>query len=310
VIHPAHGRAGGKVILLGEHAVVYGRPALAAGLGAGMEAEVVRGAGPHLQSDRPETTTDDRPSRLVIEAARAVGLDPREVVVRIRSTLPSGVGFGSSAALAISVLRACAAAAGRRLGLDEELALGRRLEASFHGHPSGIDPAAAALGTCFRFVRGEPPTITPLRPARPLPLVLVHPERGRSTGAAVGGLRQRWEADRARYEAVFDRVADVVDAGARAIERGDLPELGRAFDENQALLEALGVSSPGIGTLVAAARAAGASGAKLTGGGAGGAVIALADDPARVAAALARPGVRTRVVAIAAAGEVAARVSA
>jgi mevalonate kinase len=98
----------------------------------------------------------------------------------------------------------------------------------------------------------------------------------------------------------------VVDAGARAAERGDLPALGQAFDRNQELLAALGVSAPATAILVATARAAGALGAKLTGGGAGGAVIALAPDTARVAAALREHGVETIITHVGAAAEVAA----
>jgi mevalonate kinase len=197
--------------------------------------------------------------------------------------MPSGRGLGSSAALAVATLRALAAAAGRTLDPTLELDAGRRLEAVFHGTPSGIDPAAAALGTCFRFVRGEPPVVTPLPLPAPLPLVVAFGSRPRRTAAAVGGLRERWQADRARHEALFDEVAAVVERGARAATSGDLPALGRAFDDNQALLERLGVSSDEIATLVGAARRAGALGAKLTGGGAGGAVIALADDPESLA---------------------------
>ncbi len=302
---PARGRAAGKVILLGEHAVVYGRPALAAGLGLGLEVEVTASGGVlRVESDLASLADDPRPAALAAEAARALGLEPGGLTLRIRSGLPAGAGLGSSAALAIAVLRALAAAAGRRLGRDEELALGRRLEAIFHGHPSGIDPAAAAeTGSgCIRFVRGEPPTVTALPTARPLPLVIaLGPPR--STGAAVGGLRARWEADRARHERLFDQVAAVVEAGARAAEAGDLPALGRAFDENQALLEALGVSAPEVEALTAAARGAGALGAKLTGGGAGGAVIALAAEPERVAATLRTRQVETIVVRVGTAEE-------
>src|SRR5262249_58616790 len=140
-------------------------------------------------------------------------------------------------------------------------------------------PAAAALGACFRFVRGEPPSVTPLHLAEPLPLVVAFGDRPRCTGVAVGGLRARWEADRPRYEALFDAVAAVVERGALAMMAGDLAALGRAFDDDQALLETLGVSSEEIAALVSAARRAGALGAKLTGGGAGGAVIALAPAP-------------------------------
>jgi mevalonate kinase len=291
---PARGRAAGKVILLGEHAVVYGRPALAAGLPLGLEVELAAGAGPlRFESDHPELAADARPAALVDEAAAALGVATQGLVVRVRSELPPGVGLGSSAALAVAVLRALAAAAGRQLARDEELALGRRLEAIFHGTPSGIDPAAAALAGCFRFVRGDPPSITPLRLGTPLPLAVVLGARARSTGAAVGGLRTRWEADRARYEALFDEVAATVEAGAAAVERGDLAELGRAFDRNQDLLASLGVSAPEVDASVAAARAAGALGAKLTGGGAGGAVLALAEDPEAIARRLGAAGLRT-----------------
>jgi mevalonate kinase len=297
---PARARAAGKVILLGEHAVVYGRPALAAGIGLGLTVEVAAGEGPlRVETDRPALADDPRPARLVEEAAALVGLDPARLVLRVRSELPPGAGLGSSAALAIAVLRALSAVAGRSLVRDDELRLGRQLEAIFHGHPSGIDPAAAALGARpFRFVRGESPVVTPLAFARPLPLVVAHGDRPRSTGAAVGGLRARWEAERERYERLFDEIAALVDAGARAAEGGDLPALGRALDQNQAVLERLGVSAPEVEALVAAARRAGALGAKLTGGGAGGAVIALTPEPARVAAVLRDAGARVLLVEV------------
>jgi mevalonate kinase len=302
---PARGRAAGKVILLGEHAVVYGRPALAAGLGVGMEVEVVASDGPvRIEIDAGD---DPRPVRLVEDAATALGISADGLAVRVRSEIPIGAGLGSSAALSVAVLRALAAAAGRTLSLADEMALGRRLEAIFHGHPSGIDPAAAALGrSCFRFVRGEPPTVTPLATARPLPLVIALGARPRSTGAAVQGLRARWEADRARHERLFDEVAAVVGAGAGAAERGDLAALGAAFDRNQELLARLGVSAPEVDTLVAGARRAGALGAKLTGGGTGGAVLALARDATTLARALEEQGIETMIAQVGAAAEVAA----
>jgi mevalonate kinase len=276
---PACGRAAGKVILLGEHAVVYGRPALAAGLALGLEVEVKAGKGAaRVVTDRPEVEADSRPLHLVKEAAAVVGIPPRDLVVSIRSELPPGAGLGSSAALSVAVLRALADAVGRSLGRDEELGLGRRLEAIFHGHPSGVAAAAAALGGCFRFVRGDPPTITPLRPARAIPLVVALARRPRSTGAAVGGLRARWRRT-ARVTSGSSMRSGRRRRGAHAALAGDLAALGRAFDQNQALLVELGVSAPEVDELVSAARAAGALGAKLTGGGAGGAVLALAPRP-------------------------------
>jgi mevalonate kinase len=298
---PAHGRAGGKVILLGEHVVVYGRPALATGLPLSIDATVEVGAGPGVIS---EAEVDPRTTRLVAEAARAFGLDPSRLVVRVRSDVPPGRGLGSSAALSVAVLRAMAAAAGRTLDVPATLAFGRELESIFHGTPSGVDPAAAALGTCFRFVRGEPPTVTPVALPRPLRLVIAYGKRARSTGSAVGALRDRWQRDRDRYEALFDDAAAIVEQGIAAAERGDLPALGAAFDRNQAVLEGLGVSHEDVERLVAAAREAGALGAKLTGGGAGGAIVALVDDVESVTRALGACGATTMVVEV---GDVAAR---
>jgi mevalonate kinase len=260
--------------------------------------EATEGDGPAVVSDDPALTADPRPCELVVQAALLLGLDPSRIVLRVRSELPPGRGLGSSAALAVAALRALAPT---RLARSTELDAGRRLEAVFHGTPSGIDPAAAALGTCFRFVRGEPPSVTPLRLAEPLPLVVAFGDRPRSTGAAVGGLRARWEADRPRHEALFDAVAAVVERGAQAMVAGDLAALGRTFDDNQALLETLGVSSDDVATLVSAARRAGALGAKLTGGGAGGAVIALASDPEAVATRLRADGWTALVTRVSAA---------
>lgn len=291
----AHGRAGGKVLLLGEHVVVYGRPALATGLPLALDATVEDGAGPRLLSAEPG---DPRGTRLVADAARLMGLDPSRVVVRVSSAIPAGRGLGSSAALSIAVLRAMAAAAGRTLDLATTLAHGRTLESVFHGTPSGVDPAAAALGTCFRFVRGEPPDVRPVRPARRLRLVVAWGERTRSTGATVGALRERWQADRARYERLFDEVAAVVEGGIAALEAGDADALGAAFDRNQTLLATLGVSAPEVETLAAAARRAGACGAKLTGGGGGGAIVAIARDPDAVAAGLRDAGATALVVEV------------
>ena len=294
---PAHGRAGGKVILLGEHVVVYGRPALATGVPLIVDATVEMGSGPQLVS---EVASDPRTIRLVAEASRFVGLDPTSVVVRVRSEIPPGRGLGSSAALAVAVLRALSTAAGRRLDMATTLAQGRVLEQIFHGTPSGVDPAAAALGSCFRFVRGEPPVVTPVHAGARVRLVVAFGDRVRSTAAAVGGLQERWATDRERHERLFDEVAGIVEEGVAALERGDLAGIGAAFDRNQAVLETLGVSHPEVEALIASARQAGALGAKLTGGGAGGAIVAVGSDVESIANGLRHTGATVLVVDVSA----------
>jgi len=158
---PARGRAAGKVILLGEHAVVYRRPALVAGLSLGLEADVVSGDGPRLESG--DYAGDPRGVRLVAEAAGAVGLEPRGVVVRVRSALPAGVGLGSSAALAVAVLRALAAAAARRLARDEELEIATRLEAIPRASTRPGRRSGAASASCAARRRRSSPSARPYR---------------------------------------------------------------------------------------------------------------------------------------------------
>ncbi len=146
-------------------------------------------------------------------------------------------------------------------------------ERIYHGTPSGIDNTVIAYGTPIWFVRGQPAEAF----VPPVPFTLAIADSGiRSpTKETVGDVRRGWEAQPARYEALFDAIAAVVQAGRKAIAAGDLALLGELMDEDHALLAQLGVSSDPLERLVAAAQSAGALGAKLSGGGRGGNVIAL-----------------------------------
>jgi mevalonate kinase len=146
------------------------------------------------------------------------------------------------------------------------------------------------------YVKGERNEV--FWPGRPFWLVIGDTGVFSSTRESVGGVRQRWQADPATYEARFDAIGAIVERARQAMVEGDLPELGRLMDANQRELQAIGVSSAELDALVAAARSAGALGAKLSGAGLGGNMIALVEAPARnaVRAALAVAGAQAIIV--------------
>ena len=296
----------GKVILLGEHAVVYGYPALAAGLSRGMRAVARPGAG---RLEVPEWSLDlpahpQRGDAAAGQAMRAVdapldvrvvaaapagpaasdvarvarawsaildGLGVHAVDVTVKGDLPAQAGLGSSAAFSCAVAFAVARAHG--LPRARALAAAHLGEVVFHGTPSGIDLAAAATGAVGRFERG--PGWTDVRVHQPITLCVGLSGRPHATHDLVEGVRRLRERTPV-VARVIDALGSMASAGEAALGLGDVDGLGRLFDVAHGLLSALRLSSPELETLVHGARRAGAIGAKLTGAGGGGAVIALA----------------------------------
>jgi len=265
----------GKVILLGEHAVVYDQPALGAGLSLGVWAEAGDGTGEltasgwNLRARAGDGTAIGQAfaailSRLEVDAAK--------VDVRLGGDLPTRAGLGSSAAIGIAVARAVAAVRGKDAGALA-LAAAADAEVVFHGTPSGIDLAAASSGQVGRFQKSV--GWRPIAVLQPMTLCVGLSGVARDTRAQVDAVR-RLRDRTPQVQAVIVAAGAVALAGESALERGDIDELGRLFDVAHGLLAALRVSSPELDTLVHLARGAGAIGAKLTGAGGGGAVIALA----------------------------------
>jgi mevalonate kinase len=268
----AQGFGHGKVILVGEHAVVHGHTAIAAGISAGITVTARPGSG-RLQV--PAWGLDARAGdgsdvgRALAALLRALGSP--DLDFEGDAQIPSRAGLGSSAALSVAVARAAVAATGRA---DLELGpIVAAAEAVFHGNPSGIDAAAAQTGVAGRFSRASGWQAIPVRQAFTLCVGLSgHPRDTAAQVAAVSQLRSRLSvAD--DLLSVLGRLAD--DAAA-ALALGDVDGLGRIFDAAHGVLAALRLSGPELETLVHSARAAGAIGAKLTGAGGGGAVIAIA----------------------------------
>jgi mevalonate kinase len=297
------GTAHGKVILFGEHAVVYGVPALAVGIDRGAWAETTS------TSDGPDSTlhvqgwdvtvtdvVDDespplaRAFRNLLAATREAQRAAGEAVapashIEAAAELPPGGGLGCSAALGVAVARALDAAASPE-------AIAARVEAwerVFHGNPSGIDAAVSSLGGCVLFMRGEAgaPTIERIRVPVALHLCVGHSGQASSTKSMVESVARIRERRPEITQKTFDAIHTLVKNARLAIADGDMRAIGQLLDLNQMLLSGLFVSTPEIEQMCSTARAAGAVGAKLTGAGGGGCVVALVEDPPRAEAVLA-----------------------
>jgi hydroxymethylglutaryl-CoA reductase len=289
---PRRAVAPGKVILLGEHAVVYGRTALAGAIDRSVEVSIAPASGPAqlITVGSGETAGEGSPAvplRALARAAELIGIDSSGFVVTVTSDLPAGVGLGSSAALSVALIRALAAFTGYVRDDAAVCAQAFEIEKIFHGFPSGIDNTVATFGGLITFKRVA--EFRHVAPTRQIPLVVALGRTLRETQRTVRALRQHWEATPHHYEALFDEIEDLVHAAHQAVAAADLCLLGTLMDANQALLRCLGVSTDELDHLVTIARAAGAFGAKLTGGGGGGAVICVGDT-ARLLAAFAKAG--------------------
>lgn len=265
--------ANGKVILLGEHAVVYGVPALAAGIARGARASARPAERARLRLGSREVLSDDGTDlgRALEALIERLGLGPHAIDVEL--DLPAGAGLGASAAIGVACARAVLEAQGEPIDNERVLAAADRWERVFHGNPSGIDAAAAAHSGCLLYSRAD--GLTQLPVGRELSLVVALAGPPASTREMVEGVARLRERRAELVDKTMAGIAALVQNARVAIETGDLAGLGRLMDLNQMLLAGLFLSTEGIERACGVARAAGALGAKLTGSGGGGAVIAL-----------------------------------
>lgn len=280
----AIGSAHAKLIVVGEHAAIYGYPALAAPLVAlptRCAAVPTRGA---LTVDSPLFTgrfSDAPPSLGGIRAAvqtmlARFGHPARGLALTLQSQVPVGRGLGSSAAAAASVLGAIATSFGATLDAAQMQELMGIAESFAHGVASGVDAAAATADGVIAFQMGKPVTDVP--PGAPLHFVVADSGRPSQTKLAVEAVRTRLWSRVRDTSSRLELLGRLAEAARDAAQAGDLRAIGETMDAAQVELEALGVSDPALDHLIRAARVAGALGAKLTGAGRGGCIIALARD--------------------------------
>lgn len=261
-----HGSACGKAILIGEHFVVHGAPALALPI-HGRGVELTTRASDHFAVETLGQV-DARATTALRGMVERLGLDVDTIAITIAATLPLAGGLGGSAAVAVALVRA--------LGVtdpDEVRRLAHDLEHIAHGRPSGIDDAVVSYEAPMRFQR-TPDGIRMDRLAVTMPdLWVATVPRTRPTKDAVAGVGAWAAAHPAAFGTMLATIAGWVD---RIADTADPATIGAAMNDAHQLLDVVGVVDPRHTALVAAARGAGALGAKMTGAGFGGAMLALA----------------------------------
>lgn len=283
----AVGRAPGKLILIGEHAVVHGQPAVALPFPTVSASVTVCPVPGRLRLISPLwagefTSADEVPHEvqgLAIAALAAIshaGGEPSGLTLEVSSSVPIGSGLGSSASVAAALVRALLAAHGHAPDEATVLALTHLAERHAHGNPSGIDTHTVVMGTPIRFVKGEP--VQKLKVAVPLPLVVAHTGVPGDTREAVASVQVRMEVAEVLTRARMDALGALAEVAVVALREGSLFTLGAVMNEAHKELSGLGVSHPALDRLVDAAMDSGAVGAKMTGAGRGGCILALARD--------------------------------
>ena len=298
-VREGRGRTWAKVILLGEHSVVYGHPAVALPLhDLRMRATAVPVPGPSRLCSLDYRGPIDRSGPQFACVARAFdkarefsGRLGQSFEITTRSDFPHARGLGSSAAASGAVIRAVLDACRRDASADELFALTQMAERVAHGNPSGLDAAATSSSSPIRFQGGR------MRPVSQriahAHLVIADSGVQGSTREAVSGLRRCYEQDAEGTGPLIDGLGALARTAITALHDGDAPALGEAMNRAHTVLAGLDLSLPVLDRLVGAARRAGALGAKLTGGGLGGCVIALTGSEGaadRVRSALRRAG--------------------
>jgi mevalonate kinase len=221
---------------------------------------------------------------------------PPPLHINISSTIPVAAGLGSGAAVSVALIRALAVHLAHPLTNDQVNEMVFEIEKLHHGTPSGIDNTVITYNKPVFFIKGRP--IETFKVGRPFTIVIGDTGISAPTKESVGDVRALWQKDPDHFEGIFNEIGEIVLSARESIENGNPGLLGPLMDQNHFLLQKLTVSSPELDGLVRTARHAGALGAKLSGGGRGGNMIALAEQASAesVAQALLAAGARRTII--------------
>ncbi len=296
------GVAGGKLILLGEHAAVFGQPALACPVPLHVRAQIsdsedgIQLAVPGWGLEyRLSHTRRRRPwERSALQILEELGLAGKSMRISVFSDLPRGVGLGSSAAMAVAIIRALSQRFELDLSVERINEIAWACEQFAHGHASGVDNTVSAYETTLLYRKGKPPEIKPVVAGTDTYFVIGISSEESLTAVTVENVRAARDRNPGIYDRIFDEIGELVIEARKCLEAGQLEELGDLMNINHGLLNGLQLATPELEQLIDAARMGGALGAKLTGAGGGGAMVALCAESCRtVQESIEKTGART-----------------
>jgi len=275
----------GKVILFNEHFVVYGIPAVVSAVGAKTTALVERegGSGYELKDERPETPgykaeklQQQKESLDIMLKFMNIDTQHDHYVITLGGDLIAASGVGASAASCAAIARAFSEELNLNFSDEKVNAVAYEGEKGYHGTPSGIDNTAATYGGLIWYRReGTTQLMERMRLRKPVEIVMGNTGQVADTKIVVAGVKERKEREPEKYGRLFQNAEKLVWNARKQLENFNLEYVGAYMNENHRLLQEIGVSSPELDAMVHLARESGALGAKLTGTGKGGYMVAL-----------------------------------
>jgi mevalonate kinase len=275
----------GKVILFNEHFVVYGLPAIVSAIGRKTTAVVEKGSGSgiEIKDYRPETPGykaekhfQQQESLQRMFKFMRIDTEHNHFKIALGGDLIAASGVGASAASCAAIARALSEELGLNYSDEQVNQTAYEGEKGYHGTPSGIDNTAATYGGLIWYNRGaESQIMDRMKLRKPVEVVMGNTGIVADTKIVVAGVKERKEEAPEKYGQIFKNAEELAQEARKQLIAFDLPKLGISMNRNHEMLQQIGVSCHELDVLVILARDNGALGAKMTGTGRGGYMVAL-----------------------------------